>query len=95
MRRKLGFYNLNIMDKMNDCRKPRYLKGAFNLNCSARKKQRIAVVTIPQVHPGAVFWVVDLDIHIGKKCCMSIELRISTPSKSLPPPKMTNQTAFF
>lgn len=45
---------------------------------------------IPQVHPGAGFSVVDLNIHIGKECYMIIELSKRTSCKSLPPTNMTN-----
>lgn len=32
MREKVGFYNLNVMDKMNDLKKTKDLKEVFNLN---------------------------------------------------------------
>lgn len=46
-------------------------------------------------NPGAVFWMVDLDIHIGKQVSMIIELGISTPSKTSSLTKKINWSAFF
>lgn len=46
-------------------------------------------------NPGAVFWMVDLDIPIGKQGSMIIELGISTPSIFITPKNDKLECFFF